>query len=116
MHVLFFFLALLIILTSWEIPTALQGGGIYLGSTQNSNAGVFVVVLDGVQTKIDGFSDTNEDSCSLTYSKTGLAAGIHNLTISYVGPSPQAPTASDGTFQLNSIQYVSFALISYSLI
>jgi hypothetical protein len=95
-------------LLTWKICfSALEGGAVYLGSSRNADAGVFVVVLDGVQTKIDGFASSSDDSCSYTWSQTQLAAGFHNLTVSLVGPSPQAPIASDGSFELNNIQYVS---------
>jgi hypothetical protein len=82
---------------------------VYLSSTRNSHAGVFVAVLDGIQTKIDGYSASADESCSYTFSQSQLTAGFHNLTVSLVGPSPQAPMASDGdgAFQLNDIQYVS---------
>lgn len=77
----------------------------YLGSTQGPDAGVFVVILDNLQTKIDGFAALTDNSCSFTWSKSGLDAGLHNLTVSYVGPSPQSQQAS-GSFELNGIQYV----------
>ena len=81
----------------------------YLGSSRSQNAGLFVVELDGVQTKIDGFSTEAESSCSFTWSQSDLGAGYHNLTVSYVGPSPQSTTQS-GSFELNSFQYVSETL------
>jgi len=84
----------------------LKGGAIYLGSTRDANAGVFVVMLDNVQTKIDGFSASSDDSCAFTFSKEDLSAGFHNLSVSYVGRSPQAPDTSSGSFELNGIQLI----------
>jgi hypothetical protein len=81
-----------------------------LGSSRDANAGVFVVMLDNVQTKIDGFSPTEEGSCAFTFSKSDLSAGFHNLSVSFVGRSPQAPDTSSGSFELNGIQYVSLII------
>jgi hypothetical protein len=78
---------------------------VYLGSSRSQDAGVFVVALDNVQTKIDGFSASADSSCSFTWSQSGLAAGFHNVTVSFVGPSPQSQ-AQSGSFELNTIQYV----------
>jgi hypothetical protein len=97
-------------LTSEFHFSALKGGAIYLGSSRDADAGVFVVMLDDVQTKIDGFSAKTDSSCSFTFSKSDLSAGFHNLSVSYVGRSPQASDQSAGSFELNSIQYVLEAL------
>ena len=78
----------------------------YLGSSRSQDAGLFVVALDDVQTEIDGFSPTADNNCSYTWSQSNLSKGYHNLTISYVGPSPQSQTQS-GSFELNNFQYVS---------
>ena len=77
----------------------------YLGSSRSPDAGIFVVALDGVQTEIDGFSASADSSCSFTWSQTDLASGYHNLTISFVGPSPQSQ-AQSASFELNNFQYV----------
>jgi hypothetical protein len=82
---------------------------VYLGSSRSQDAGLFVVELDGVQTKIDGFSAEANSGCSFTWSQLDLPAGYHNLTVSYVGPSPQS-TIQSGSFELNSFQYVSETL------
>jgi hypothetical protein len=79
---------------------------VYLDSTRDQNAGVFVVVLDDLQSKIDGYAASEESGCSFTWAQTSLSAGFHNLTIVVDGPSPQAPSTSPGLFQLNGIQYV----------
>jgi hypothetical protein len=79
---------------------------VYLDSSRSQDAGVFVVALDDVQTKIDGFSASGESSCSFTWSQLNLSAGFHNVTVSYVGPSSQSQTQS-GSFELNGFQYVS---------
>ena len=79
----------------------------FLGSTQGPEAGVYVVTLNDMQTKLDGFTNStdNTGSCSFTWSQTNLEAGIHNLTISFLGPSPESSTQS-GSFELNTFQYV----------
>ena len=77
----------------------------YLGSSRSQDAGLFVVDFDNVQTKIDGFVTETDSSCSYTWSQTKLSAGYHNLTVSYVGPSPQSQ-AQAASFELNSLQYV----------
>ena len=77
----------------------------YLGSSRSQDAGLFVVDLDAVQTKIDGFSAATDSSCSYTWSQTKLSAGYHNLTVSYIGPSPQSQSQA-ASFELNSFQYV----------
>ena len=82
----------------------------YLGSSRSQDAGLFIVELDSVQTEIDGFSTQAETSCSYTWSQTELGAGYHNLTVSYIGPSPQSQSQSIGSFELNSFQYVSETL------
>ena len=82
----------------------------YLGSSRNQDAGIFVVDLDDVQTKIDGFSAETDSSCSFTWSQSKLGAGYHNLTVSYIGPSPQSQSQQSGSFELNSLQYVSETL------
>jgi hypothetical protein len=79
-----------------------------VGSSRNPNAGIFVVILDELQTEIDGYSATPDNGCSFTFSKTALAAGLHNLTISFLGPSPQAQSESSSSFELNGFQYVVF--------
>ena len=78
----------------------------FLGSTRGPDAGVYVVSLDDSQTEFDGFTSSAENSCSYTWSKTGLSAGIHNLTVSFVGPSPQSSSQTQASFELNSIQCV----------
>ena len=80
----------------------------FLGSTRGPDAGVYVVSLDGVQSKFDGYTSSAESNCSFTFSQTSLSAGFHNLTVSFVGPSPQsqAQSQSQGSFELNSIQSV----------
>jgi len=82
---------------------------VYLGSSRGQDAGLFVVELDGVQTKIDGFSEEVDTSCSFTWSQSELGTGYHNLTVSFVGPSPQSQIQS-GSFELNTFQYVSETL------
>jgi len=82
---------------------------VYLGSSRSQDAGLFVVELDGVQTKIDGFSEEADTSCSFTWSQSELGVGYHNLTVSFIGPSPQSSTQS-GSFELNTFQYVSETL------
>ena len=78
-----------------------------MGSSRNQDAGVFAVVLDDVQTEIDGFSATAENSCSFTWSQINLSKGYHNLTVSYVGTSPQSQAqGQSGSFELNNFQYV----------
>jgi len=84
----------------------LKDGAVYLGTTRNSEAGLFVVILDGVQTKIDGFSKSNDPNCAITWSKTGLDAGFHNLTVSFLSRSPQAPDGNSGSLELNNFQLV----------
>lgn len=83
----------------------------YLDSSRNPNAGEFVVILDSLQTKIDGYSATGDSACAFTWSKADLPAGLHNLTVSYVGPSPQAQGVSTGSLELNGIQYVFVGLV-----
>jgi len=78
---------------------------VFLGSTRSPEAGVYVVTLDNVQTKLDGFTTSADNSCSLTWSQTNLDAGFHNLTVSFIGPSPQSPSES-GSFELNTFQLV----------
>ena len=90
----------------WFPLSVLKDGSVYLGSTRSPDAGVFVVALDGVQTEIDGFSATADNNCSFTWSQSNLSPGDHNLTVSYVGASPQSQTQS-GSFELNNFQYVS---------
>jgi hypothetical protein len=82
----------------------LQGGSVFLGSSQGPDAGVYVVSLDNAQTKLDGFTNTAQNNCSFTYSQTNLSAGYHNLTISFLGASPQSSSQSQASFELNSIQ------------
>ena len=90
----------------WFPSSVLNDGSVYLGSTRSPDAGLFVVALDGVQTEIDGFSATADNNCSFTWSQSNLSPGDHNLTVSYVGPSPQSQ-AQSGSFELNNFQYVS---------
>jgi len=78
---------------------------VFLGSSRSPEAGVYVVTLDGVQTKIDGFTNEADNTCSFTWSQTNLGPGFHNLTVSFVGPSPQS-SSQQGFFELNSMQYV----------
>jgi len=78
---------------------------VFLGSTRSPEAGVYVVTLDGVQTKIDGFTNEVDNNCSLTWSQQNLGEGVHNLTISFVGPSSQS-VSQQGSFELNTFQYV----------
>jgi hypothetical protein len=85
----------------------LQGGAVYVDFTQGPDAGVFLVELDGVQGEIDAYSNSTPTSCSFPWSKTGLAAGLHNLTIVFTGPSPQSPTMTPGSFELNGIELTS---------
>ena len=77
----------------------------FLGSTQSPEAGVYVVTLDEVQTKLDGFTTSADNGCSFTWSQTNLGPGFHNLTVSFMGPSPQSSSQS-GSFELNTFQYV----------
>ena len=77
----------------------------FLGSTRSPEAGVYVVTLDDEQTKLDGFTNSTDNGCSFTWSQTNLVAGFHNLTVSFLGPSPQSPSQS-GSFELNTLQYV----------
>jgi len=86
--------------------SVLQGGAVYLDSTRDPNAGVFIVNIDNVQMKIDGYAASTQNACSFTWSKAGLTAGFHNLTIVFDGPSPQSPAKAPGSFELNGIQYV----------
>jgi len=79
---------------------------VYLGSSRSQDAGIFVVAFDEVQTKIDGFSASAESSCSFTWSQLNLTAGFHNVTVSFVGPSPQSQTQAFGSFELNTFQLV----------
>ena len=78
----------------------------FLGSTRSREAGVYVVALDNVQTRVDGFTPSAETGCSFTWSQTNLSAGYHNLTVSFVGPSPQSPSQSQGSFEMNTLQSV----------
>jgi hypothetical protein len=84
---------------------ALQGGSVFLGSTRSPEAGVYVITLDNVQTKLDGFTTSVDNSCSITWSQTNLDAGFHNLTVFFMGPSPQSSSQS-GSFELNTLQLV----------
>jgi hypothetical protein len=81
---------------------------VFLGSTRGPEAGVYVVTLDNAQTKLDGFTTATENSCSYTWSQTELSAGFHNLTVSFVGRSPEASSQSQAqaSFELNTIQSV----------
>jgi hypothetical protein len=85
----------------------LQGGSMFLGSSQGPDAGVYVVSLDNAQTKLDGFTNSAENNCSFTYSQRNLSAGFHNLTVSFLGASPQSSSQSQASFELNSIQLAS---------
>ena len=79
----------------------------YLETSRNSHAGMFVVNFDGEQTKVDGFSAVDNSSCWFTWLKDGLTAGFHNLSIAFESPSPQSETSTPGELEINSIQYVS---------
>jgi hypothetical protein len=59
-----------------------------------------------VQTKLDGYTTSADNSCSFTWSQTNLGAGFHNLTVSFVGPSLQSSSQSQGSFELNTFQSV----------
>ena len=87
---------------------ALAGGAVYLGSTTSSNSGVFVVVVDDDQSKLDGFITSNTNSgCLYTFSKMGLTSGLHNLMVIFQGKSPQSQSEAEASFELNGFQYVS---------
>ena len=90
--------------------SVVDNGSVYLGSSRSQDAGVFVVSLDDEQTEIDGYTVTADNNCSYTWSKPNLSKGYHNLTISYIGKSPQSQSQS-ASFELNNFQYVSETLL-----
>jgi hypothetical protein len=69
---------------------------------------VFQVELDGESQQVDSFSAV-DDTCKVGYKKENLEDKQHDMVITTLGPSPQAPRPdSDGTVDIENIMYVVF--------
>jgi hypothetical protein len=67
---------------------------------------VFQVDLDGESQQVDSFSAV-DNTCKVGYKKENLVDKQHDMVITTLGPSPQAPqAASDGTVNIENIMYV----------
>jgi hypothetical protein len=84
------------------------GTAIYLKLGTGPDSGVFQVELDGESQQVDSFSAV-DDTCKVGYKREHLEDKQHDMVITTLGPSPQAPQAnSDGTLDIENIMYVVF--------
>ncbi len=63
---------------------------------------MFTISVDGVATIVDGFSPT-DPQCGIRYSQTGLASVMHNVSLTFNGPSPSAPQAAVAAFEYTGL-------------
>jgi hypothetical protein len=75
---------------------------------------VFQVELDGESQRVDSFSAV-DNTCKVGYKKENLLDKQHDMVVTTLGPSPQAPRAdSGGTVNIENIMYV-FCLLCVGL-
>lgn len=78
------------------------GTALYLTSVIGQDAGVFTITIDGVATVVDAFTPT-EPQCGIRFSQTGLASAMHNVSLTFNGPSPSAPQNAVAVFEYTDL-------------
>ena len=81
------------------------GTALYLKLGSGPESGVFSVELDGEAEKVDSFAMVDNTTCKVGYQKEGLENKEHNMIITSLGASPQAPQTA-GTLDVENIMYV----------
>jgi len=83
------------------------GTAVYLNTSQSSQSGVFSVSIDNSEAyQVDGFTNSSDTKCGVSWSSPSLPNGTHTVTIMSMGQSEQA--TADGqtdasTFELDGI-------------
>jgi hypothetical protein len=87
----------------WFDSRRTTGKAVYLKLGTGPDSGVFRVELDGEVEEVDSF-EAVDNTCKVGYQKENLEDKQHNMIITTLGPSPQAPQA-DGTLDIENIMY-----------
>jgi len=79
------------------------GTAVYMNTSQSSQSGKFSVSIDNsAPYTVDGFSNTTDAKCGISWSSPPLSNGTHTVVVTSLGQSSQADgIAGASTFELD---------------